>query len=121
MTPKRIQRRRIKGWRKPEGAISVCRPGPWGNPFIVGKHGTREECVALYAKWMNRDIAPPGSELHEFRDTCYEKYGFSGWRGFILACVAPHHLKGHDLMCFCVVGSPCHGDVLLRVANEEVQ
>jgi hypothetical protein len=35
-TPKRIQQRRIKGWRKPEGAISVARPHKWGNPFIVG-------------------------------------------------------------------------------------
>lgn len=34
-TPVRIQRKRTKGWRMPEGAISVCRPGPYGNPFVV--------------------------------------------------------------------------------------
>lgn len=31
--PERIQRSRKKGWRMPENTISVCRPGPWGNPF----------------------------------------------------------------------------------------
>lgn len=33
--PKRIQRKRTKGWRMPEGAVSVCRPSIWGNPFTV--------------------------------------------------------------------------------------
>ncbi len=37
--PKRIQRKRIKGWRMPENTVSVCRPGKWGNPFPVGKEG----------------------------------------------------------------------------------
>lgn len=31
--PKRIQLRRTKGYRKPEGAIVVSRPSKWGNPF----------------------------------------------------------------------------------------
>ena len=35
-TPKRIQLRRTKGWRKPEGAIVVARPSKWGNPFRLG-------------------------------------------------------------------------------------
>lgn len=33
--PKRIQRRRTKGWRMPEGAVYVGRPSLWGNPFPV--------------------------------------------------------------------------------------
>jgi len=33
----RIQRRRTKGWKMPKGAISVCRPGPFGNPFKTAK------------------------------------------------------------------------------------
>lgn len=31
--PERIQLRRTKGWRKPEGAVVVARPSRWGNPF----------------------------------------------------------------------------------------
>lgn len=35
--PQRIQLRRTKGWRKPEGAIVVARPSKWGNPFRLGE------------------------------------------------------------------------------------
>ena len=38
-TPKRIHQQRTKGWRKPNGAISVARPHKRGNPFKVGVHG----------------------------------------------------------------------------------
>lgn len=31
--PQRIQRRRTPGWRMPEGAVYVGRPGRFGNPF----------------------------------------------------------------------------------------
>lgn len=36
--PKRIQLRRSKGWRKPEGAVVVSRPTKWGNPFGYRQH-----------------------------------------------------------------------------------
>ena len=28
-----------------------------------------------------------------------------------------HALRGHDLMCWCPLGSPCHANVLLEMAN----
>lgn len=31
--PQRIQRKRVKGWRMPEGAVYVGRGSKWGNPF----------------------------------------------------------------------------------------
>jgi hypothetical protein len=27
-------------------------------------------------------------------------------------------LRGHDLACWCLVGMPCHADVLLELANQ---
>lgn len=50
--PVRIQRWRSKGWRLPPGAVCVDRSTPWGNPFVVGEHGTRAECVELYRKLL---------------------------------------------------------------------
>lgn len=96
MTPQRIQRRRVKGWRKPLGAISVCRPGKYGNPFRV-INGDAEAAVDQYGAWLRH--TPEGQQIVED---------------------AMRELRGHDLMCFCAVGGPCHGDVLLRIANEEV-
>jgi len=34
--PRRIQRKRTKGWRMPEGVINCTRPGPFGNPIKIG-------------------------------------------------------------------------------------
>jgi hypothetical protein len=36
----------------PPNTVKVDRSTPWGNPFIVGKHGTRARCVELYARLM---------------------------------------------------------------------
>src|SRR5262245_11451243 len=51
--PERIRLSRAKGWRMPPNTVVVSRPGPWGNPFIVGKDGTRAYCVELYAHMLN--------------------------------------------------------------------
>lgn len=93
--PKRIQRRRVKGWRKPEGAVSVCRPGPFGNMFVVGVDGTAAECVSKFDNWLATTD-----------------------KGRALAERAKRELRDKDLMCFCPLSSPCHADVWLRVANE---
>ena len=43
--PNRVQLSRAKGWRMPPNTVKVDRTTRWGNPCIVGTHGTREECV----------------------------------------------------------------------------
>lgn len=48
MSPVRIQRRRARGWTMPPNTVYVGRPTEWGNPFVVGIDGTREECMKLY-------------------------------------------------------------------------
>jgi hypothetical protein len=37
MSPVRVQRKRTKGWRMPEGVVYVGRGSKWGNAFIVGQ------------------------------------------------------------------------------------
>jgi hypothetical protein len=93
--PIRIQRRRVKGWKKPENTINVCRPGFFGNPFKVGKDSSNEYAVSIYEDW-----------LKEFPE------------GRFTAKKAKELLRGKNLMCFCSLDQPCHADVLLRIANE---
>ena len=97
--PKRIQRKRVKGWRKPPDAVSVCRPGPFGNQFRLG-------------------YAPPFDTPQSLVDA-FETWLLQTPEGRALAERAKRELRGHDLLCWCAVGSPCHADVLLRIANEE--
>ena len=97
MSPKRIQIKRTKGWRKPANTVYIGRPTKWGNPFRIGPGMDARTSVARYREWLNGkrrlDIDPPR-------------------KGDIKA-----ELRGKNLACWCKVGAPCHGDVLLKIAN----
>jgi hypothetical protein len=125
--PERIQLRRTRGWRKPEGAIVVARPSRWGNPYTVGAVGvawsgetggdagfygerrvwvdsaplgplTAEQSVSLYRDDLVANLADPDPHFDDLRDALAE-------------------LAGHDLACWCPLDAPCHGDVLLELAS----
>ena len=108
-TPKRIQRHRTKGWRKPIGAMIVDRTSRFGNPYIVGVHGDAARCVALYRQAMGGLIDntkpphPPVIGVIKAQNNL-RIYG--------------HMLRGKDLVCHCPLDQPCHADVLLKIANE---
>lgn len=36
-----------------DGEIYVGRPSKWGNPYVIGKDGTREEVVQKYYFWLH--------------------------------------------------------------------
>ena len=57
--PKRIQLRRTRGWRKPEGAVIVSRPSRWANPFkidhvwtVAGWNWRVSANGELFAEWL---------------------------------------------------------------------
>src|SRR5215470_12274255 len=89
--PERLQRQRTRGWTKPANTICVTRPSRWGNEFIVGIHGTAEECVQLFTEKYTHD---------QDYQTCLRR-----------------ELAGKNLACWCTVGAPCHADVQLHWAN----
>jgi hypothetical protein len=71
--------------------IYIGRPSKWGNPFVIGRDGTREEVIAKYRSWI---MSNPE----------------------LLAQVG--ELRGMRLGCFCAP-KECHGDVLAEMANRE--
>ena len=112
--PHRIQRKRVKGWRMPDGAVNVTRPGRWGNPFKVGaphpKHGfpmSAKETVDLFEDGLFRYSHFDGSMLDYLVDLCTINE-------------IQNELKGKNLACWCKPDQPCHADVLLKIANDEV-
>lgn len=70
--------------------VYVGRPSKWGNPFVIGVDGTRKEVIERYRAYL---IGTPA-----------------------LLAAAKSELKGKTLSCWCKP-KPCHGDVLLSVAN----
>lgn len=114
--PKRIQRKRTKGWRKPDNTVSVCRPGKWGNPFPWKPDYERElkSLRVTDGRITTPDRMRAEYDAKEWAVIQYEKILTDKDRAEIR-----RELKGKNLMCFCSTDSPCHGDVLLRIANEE--
>ena len=53
--PLRQQRKRTKGWRKPEGAVCVTKPSKWGNSFTVDK-GNPRPAVTLFEAYVLPDL-----------------------------------------------------------------
>lgn len=105
--PERIRLSRAKGWRMPGGAVSVARPGKWGNPFVVGRDGGTKECVRLYVLllggYVNLSAEAGVREQNATLDHVKEHIG---------------ELRGKDLACWCPLGTKfCHAEVLLRMAN----
>ncbi len=95
----RVLNRYVDLWDDHPSAISIERvsftnPGPWGNKFVVGVHGARGDCVAFHRTWVWDD------EQREYRERVRQE------------------LRDRDLMCVCAP-MPCHGDVLLEIANGE--
>ena len=77
----------------PPGAIYVGRGSRWGNPFIIGRDGVRDEVVKKYEARLNHQIASGEVSLEDL-NTLYNK----------------------NLVCFCAPRK-CHADVLERAAN----
>ena len=71
--------------------IFIGRGSKWGNPFHIGKDGTREEVIEKYRIYLmsNKELL---KDLHE--------------------------LKNKALGCYCKP-LPCHGDILIELLDEE--
>lgn len=117
--PVRIQRRRTKGWKMPEGAVSVTRPGPYGNPFVIGGYymkgdfqGRTDAFGFLYTS-TSKEYADARYILIETAEQAVEWFR---WYVGARKNTFPE-LRGKDLACWCPVGAACHGDALLEIAN----
>lgn len=76
----------------PPDAVYIGRGSPFGNPFIMGKDGDRDQVSDLYEEW----VASQPDLIKKIKT----------------------ELKGKDLVCFCHP-KRCHGDFLIKLANED--
>ena len=75
----------------PPDAVYVGRPSKWGNPFKVGRDGTRVEVISKYRSRIINILQSTDSHYID-------------------------ELKGKDLVCWCAP-LPCHADILLELAE----
>lgn len=81
---------RVVHCKKEPYQVYIGRPSLWGNPFEIGKHGTREEVIEKYRHYVKNDPL--------LMDKIME-------------------LDGKILGCWCAP-KPCHGDVLIEIISE---
>ena len=74
--------------------VRIDRQTHWGNPFIIGKDGNREQVIAKYRAWV---FNPENSHM---------------------IGLAQKELRNKVLGCWCAPNA-CHGDILLEIANSE--
>ncbi len=73
------------------GVVRIDRSTKWGNPFVLGRDGDRATVIAKYEEWIKTQPE-------------------------LLAALP--ELRGRSLGCHCAP-LPCHGDVLMRLANPD--
>lgn len=81
---------RIVHCKKAQYDVYIGRPSKWGNPYVIGPDGTREEVIQKYEEHIRSSK--------------------------ILMRALPS-LAGKTLGCWCHP-KPCHGDVLIKILKE---
>lgn len=125
----RIQRRRTKGWRMPEGAVFVGRPTRWGNPWrkiLVAP----EDLPYKVAEVANPPQGPVFRVDNPDAGVTGKHYYGPDADFWLVANYWDHlranptlmkaavvQLEGKDLACWCPPERSCHADALLDVAN----
>lgn len=92
----------------PKNTIYVGRPTKWGNPFQVGVE--YEILPNVPVKFDSLDI------LLLF----YRMWLTSHHEGIKIGMAAMKELKGKNLACWCKEGELCHADILLDIANYDL-
>ena len=127
--PIRIQRRHIKGWRAPEGAVYVGRGTKWGNPCtqvrypaLDGSEWEREGRLGKTSGQHHGFVHPDKTVTSHLVKDATREQAVAMFRDWLdqcpsLADAVRTQLAGRDLLCWCPLDEPCHADVLLALAN----
>lgn len=76
----------------PSGALYIGRGSMWGNPFVIGRDGNRDEVCEKHAEYLRQQVRTGQVTLQQLSD-----------------------LHQKDLVCFCAP-LRCHGDILTKAA-----
>jgi hypothetical protein len=77
-----------------EANVYIGRGGPWGNPYIIGVHGNRDEVIDKHAEWLEHCMTNEPELINRMK----------------------RDLAGRHLICHCAP-LRCHGDILLQLVN----
>ena len=90
--------------------VDICRPGKWGNPFVIGVHGTRKEVCRKHLGWL---LTQPDL-VHDIHREI---------KGKVLGCACHSHERfchGNTLVRACHM-HPADLEILIETAREAVR
>ena len=73
--------------------VYIGRGSVWGNPYVIGQDGTREEVIEKYKHYLWEMITSKRISLYQLKN-----------------------LKGKRLGCFCKPKA-CHGDIIVKAVE----
>lgn len=88
--------RRVVHCKRDPYDVLIDRSTAWGNPFVLGRDGDRDEVIAKYLNWV---LTGECLSAKWIRDNLYI-------------------LRGKVLGCWCAPEA-CHGNVLVALADNE--
>lgn len=83
---------RVVHCKKERFDVYIGRPSKWGNPFVIGRDGTREEVLEKYETWARNN-------------------------SLIMNCIKDLS-QDAVLGCWCKPNYDCHGDIIIKIWKE---
>lgn len=81
----------------PPNAVYIGRGSKWGNPYVLGRDGDREEVCQKYKEYILDQIYCGDMSAYDLAE-----------------------LAGKPLVCFCAP-KQCHGDTLVELSDQALQ
>lgn len=127
--PARIQLSRRRGFILQEQsralnglpAISVARPGLFGNPFRVAPGADPKPAVRSFRRFLRTWSQSQLMDATKFEDGTHAPIAGIGLivlRNKIRANI--WRLAGHNLACWCAEGRPCHANIYLDLLSTDL-
>lgn len=115
--PKRIQRKRVKGYKLPPNTICCTRPGRFGNRFTVGMYFRK--VTPDWSVWTSGTAPCFGNEVVrdlEHSLALFDEYATARvkWDKQWLEPLR----KADFAACWCRLENKCHVDIILRLLRE---
>jgi len=82
--------------------IYIGRGSPLGNPYVIGKDGTREEVIEYYRDYLKYQVDNNNKEIIDVLNYIAKASGTE---------------EGINLICFCKPKA-CHGDVIVEMIKK---
>jgi hypothetical protein len=95
-------------------AIRIDRNSGWENPFL-DQSSTPTAAVGMFRRWLLGEMSPDELVRHCGRGRFSDGAWLANKRDFLLRAMPV--LRGKNIACWCRPRDPCHGDVLIEIAN----